>query len=85
MIVFPFLLADPATEAGMSVPDDIDNEDPSTFRDSHPHFFVYCALQCGASLPSPTAHWDNAKIIAKVPLDKLKTMTIADFRALGVV
>ena len=84
MIAFPFLLIEPAVRAGISVPEDEDAVDKlNQVRETHPHWFVYAALQLGAPMPSPTAHWDNAEIIAKLSLEEIKVITVVDLLALG--
>ena len=79
MIIFPFLLVQAAAEAGMKYPTDPDNFDPNEF----PHFQVFCNIQLSRPA-SPTEHWENAVKIAAIPEDKIRTMTMPDFRELGV-
>ena len=80
MIAFAGMLVKPAEEAGMKVP-----PDPDKFNaKDYPHFDVFCKVQLGASLPSPTAHWDNAKIIAKVPNNEIMKVTFADLLQRGL-
>lgn len=83
MIAFPFLLIGPATEAGIKIPPEetIDGQtyDPAEF----PHWHVYANLQLGTPMPSPTSHWDNAKIIAAVSNEKIMLLTPAEARELG--
>lgn len=79
MIAIPALLVNPAEEAGMKVPDDPEDFDAEEF----PHFHVFLLLQLGRRMPTPSAHWENAKIVAAVPDAKIKKMTAADFNALG--
>ncbi len=70
MICFPDMLANCAKEAGMKVP-----ADPDEFeKEEYPHFFVFLAMQLGASLPYAAAHWDNAKIIAEIPEERLREL-----------
>jgi hypothetical protein len=59
MIAFPFLLLEPAREAGMKIPNDPYNYNPEEV----PHFHVFCILQLGRPMSSPTDHWDNAHIV----------------------
>ena len=79
MIAFPAMLVGPAEEAGMKVPPDADNFDINEY----PHFGVYCNCQLGAALPRPTSHWHNAKVIAEIPEDQIKTVSIIDLLGLG--
>lgn len=82
MIAFPSMLASAAIKAGMKVPpEDRLEGDLDGIKEEFPHWFVYCMLQ----LCRPIAwgdHWENAKIIAAIPEDQLKTMTEDDFRKL---
>jgi hypothetical protein len=81
MIAFPTILASYAREAGMSVPDD-----PDQFmeqREEFPHFAVYCLLQLGTSMPNAMSARTNADVIAALPAEEIKTMTLADFEARG--
>lgn len=82
MMAFPGMISEAAIAAGMKVPDDPDNTDFEAVKEQYPHWFVYCCLQLGRSVTWGN-HWENAKIIARVPLEKLKKMTEADFYALG--
>ena len=80
MIVFPELLIGPAEEAGIKVPEDIENYDPEIF----PYWKVFCNVQLGAPLPNSLAHWNNAKIIASIPQDKIKEITYPDLLEMGL-
>lgn len=73
MIAFPGMLIPAAQRAGMKVPPDSENYDANEF----PHFMVYCRMQLGAPMPTPDAHWDNAKIVAEVPEDQIRLITPA--------
>jgi hypothetical protein len=84
MIAFPEMLEAAAREAGISVPEDVEHYDSKKAKEAHPHFFVFCELQLGRAMGSWTEHWDNAKIIARIPIEKLKTMKLQDFLALGL-
>jgi hypothetical protein len=79
MIIVPAMLVEPAKQAGMKVPDDPENFKPAEF----PHFHVFSIMQLGSSLPYSAAHWDNAKLIAQIPDDKIKEVTVADVLNLG--
>ncbi len=79
MIAFPSMLASAAAEAGMKVPEDPDAFDPEEF----PHFAVFCKAQLGAPMPSPDSHWENAKVVAAIPADKIMSVTMAELRATG--
>lgn len=78
MIVSPHAIAPAAIEAEMKVPDDPMTYDPVEY----PHWHVYCCVQLGVPVQWGN-HWENAKIIAKIPDDKILTVTMADLVALG--
>lgn len=80
MIAFPEMLVGPAKEAGMKVPDDLENYKNEDFK----HWTVFCNVQLGKSMSSPTEHWDHAKIIAKIPESKIGTITYKDLRKKGI-
>ena len=80
MIVFPSMLVGPAEKAGMKVP-------PNPQKFSHnkwPHFAVFCNIQLCRPMVDFSEHWDNAKIIAAIPNDKIKQITLMDLLALGI-
>ena len=79
MIAFPEMLVKPARDAGMMVPEDPDDYDAATF----PHWHVYLTAQLGAGMPTPDAHWNNAKVIAAVPTDHIKKVTVAELISQG--
>lgn len=82
MIAFPGMLVRPAEEAGMKVPPDPDEFTPTDF----PHFYAFCVMQLGRPiLNGMTSHWENAKIIASVPEDKILAITPADLFDMGFV
>ena len=85
MIAYAGLLCQPAEDAGIAVPEDLhfDGNNLDDFRESHPHFFVYACLQLGRPLPSPDSHWSNAKVVAALSEDEVKTVTPGDFMARG--
>jgi hypothetical protein len=81
LIAFPNILASYAKDAGMPVP-----EDPEKFlenKEEFPNFAVYCLLQLGTSMPNAMSARNNAEIIANVPAQKVKDMTLADFEEIG--
>jgi hypothetical protein len=79
MIIFPSELVGPAKEAGISVPPDPDNYKPEDFV----RFNIFCKMQLGQTMPNDHAHWDNAKIIARIPKEKLKTININELIDMG--
>lgn len=80
MIAYPSLLVPAAVQAGMSVPAD---PDADFNKEEFPHFWVFRQIQCGAPMPSPDAHWENAKVIAKLSVAELKTVTMFGLVKLG--
>ena len=80
-LFFPEMLVEPAKQAGISVPvpENLDNYSP----DEHPHWTVFCNMQLGAPMPRMGCHWDNAHIVAGIPIDKITTVTYNDIIALG--
>lgn len=79
MIVFPGMLVASATKAGMKVPEDPDEFDPEQF----PHFHAFCNVQLGYRMPNLSVHWGNAEIIASIPEDKIRTITLKELFDLG--
>lgn len=79
MIAFSSLAVNPAREAGIKIPENLDIFDPNEY----PHWAVYCNMQLGRRIPSMTEHWSNAKIIAAIPEDKIKIITRHEIEELG--
>lgn len=73
MILFPAMLANCAKDAGIKLPKDVNAEDFDS--EEFPHWKVYLAVQLGASLPHPRAHWENARVVAEIPDDKIREIT----------
>lgn len=82
MMAFPSMIAAAARQAGMKVPDDKQIEEDSWRPTEFPHFAVFCNVQLGVPVTWGN-HWENAKIIAKIPDDKIKTTTPKDLEKLG--
>lgn len=61
-------------------PENINGYDKSLY----PHWHVFVTIQLGAPMPVPTAHWENAEIIAQIPEDKITTVTAKDLMEMGV-
>jgi hypothetical protein len=81
MLAFPRMLVEPAKKAGIRVPEDVDKDyDKQKF----PHWHVFCTVQLGATMPYPSVHWRNAEVIAKIPEDKIRILTLSDLQELGV-
>lgn len=81
MIAFPGMLAGAAKEAGIEHPTDPD--DLNYEVNEYPYWHVFVTLQCGASMPSPTSHWSNARVIASIPKDKIMTITADEVFTMG--
>ena len=82
MLAFPSMLTEAAKTAGMKTPDLSKTEEWD--REAFPHFTVFCGAQLERPMSSPTEHWDNAKIIAAIPDDRIRQMTVADLLAAGL-
>lgn len=79
MIVFPEMLVEAARQAKMKVPADPENYDQKKYL----HWHVFCAIQLCRST-RPGEHWDNAKIIAKLPVKRVMNITLAELLELGI-
>lgn len=80
MMAFPSMLLGSATEAGMKIPPNADDFDV----EEYPHFNVFCIVQLGRRMNSLAEHWDNAKIIAAIPDNKIKSVTLTDLLEAGL-
>ena len=80
MIAFPTMLEGPATLAGMRVPPDPNNYSSDEF----PHFHCFCVLQLHRPMKMDGEQWRNAEIIASIPEEQLREMTLSDFLAAGL-
>lgn len=95
MFVFPGMIAGPASEVGIKVPDfktkrlgadGLPTEDfePSEF----PHFHVLCTLTLGRALDMGGGWYDqlknNAKLLLTLDDQQIRTVTVDDLRAMGV-
>ena len=80
MFLFPSMIYNAAVEAGMPVPPESSCEsyDPNEF----PHWHVYCNVQLGVPLTWGN-HWENAKLIARIPQEQLRTMTLCQLEEMG--
>lgn len=82
MIAFPGMLTGAAEAAGIKVPDDPDKY--QEVKDTYPHFFVFCMIQLARRMAMNGEHFRNAEVIAKIPAEKLITMTIQDLIEAGL-
>lgn len=78
MMLYPGMLVAAAEQAGMEVPADPDHYDATKY----PHFDIFCILQLGRSIRWGE-HWDNAKVLASIPIEKLNLMTIDQLIEMG--
>lgn len=79
MLAFPVMLVEAAERAGIKIPDDIDNFDINLY----PHWHVFCAAQLGQPMPTPGCHWENAEVIAAIPEDRIRAVTLLELREKG--
>lgn len=80
MMTFPGMIAEAAQRAGMKTPPDPDDKwNPDEF----PHFQIFCNIQLARPI-TWGEHWHNAKVIAAIPENKLKTITLDDLIAKGL-
>lgn len=80
MIAFPEMLVGCAKEAGITIPSDVENYEPEDFM----HWHIFLMVQLGQSLPYPSAHWDNAKVVSALKDEELKTVTMQDLIEKGL-
>jgi hypothetical protein len=81
MIAFEGLLIPHAEAAGMKVPPNPEEFDAAQY----PHFRVFCNVQIGSPMPSPTAPSENARVIAKLTKAEVQTVTLERLVDLGLV
>jgi len=80
MMAYPGMLVGAAEKAGMKVPPDPDGE---WKVEEFPHFNIFCTVQLGRRIRWGE-HWDNAKVVAAIPEDKLKTITLMELIEAGL-
>lgn len=71
MLAFPSMLRPAAKAAGIKVPEDLEDYD----KNKYPHWYIFCVMQLGASMPYPGVAFDNAKVVAEIEKDELETIT----------
>lgn len=74
MIIFPGMIASAAEKAGMKVPPEPDGDWDAK---EYPHFNIFCTVQLCRAIRWGE-HWENAKVVARIPEDKLQTVTLQD-------
>lgn len=81
MLAYPGMIAEAARKAGIEVPADPDGEfDPEKYV----RFSIFCTVQLGRPMTSWNEHWDNAHVIANIPENRLKTITLAQLIGCGL-
>jgi hypothetical protein len=84
MIAFATNLIEAARNADMAIPEDLNDHFPFCDRHLYPHFYLFCVLQLYRPVAYHGEHWDNAKVIAQIPRERLMAMTVQDFAEAGV-
>lgn len=79
MIASEGLLIGPAKEAGIDVPEDLENFDEEKYM----RWLVFINAQIGQPMPSPNAHFENAKVVATVSREELKVISMESLIDLG--
>ena len=78
MLAFPGMIAQQAEKAGMKTPE---SPDKKWDFQKYLHFGVFCELTLGRPLRwGTTAIQENADIIAAIPLEELKKMTLEQIK-----
>lgn len=77
MLAFPSMLGSAAEKAGINVPNFENLEDDWHFDpEEFPHFHVFCIAQLGRPMVSMGEHWENAKVIAAIPDDEIRSVSL---------
>lgn len=79
MLAFPKMIVPAAEHAGIKVPKNLETYDVEEFA----YWHVFSLMQLGNSMPHPSVHFENAKTIANIPLQKLKECTYFDLLEAG--
>lgn len=79
MLAFPSMLLSAAEKAGMPCPPNPDKFETEEF----PHFHVFCNVQLGRAMEWDE-HWENAKVLARIPVEELKLLTLEDLLEKGL-
>ncbi len=86
MLAFPGMLITHAKGSGMKTPPmPSDSSDPAYDPNEYPHFSVFSTMQLGRSIPkyNTGAVSANARIIASIPEDKIRLVTVEEILAMG--
>ena len=84
MIAVPTMLMAPAIKAGMKVPPEDEVLEGRYNPEEYPHFHVFLYVQLGSPMPNPHAHWDNAKLIASISDEEIRTVTGSQLEQKGL-
>ena len=71
MKAFPGMIALAAKEAGIKLPSDLENFEASEY----PYWVVFSKMQLGQPMPHPGVDWENAKVVAAVPIEEITKIT----------
>lgn len=87
MITLESLIVPAAEDAGIKMPPSAlwDQKKPEGYTEEYPHFSKFAELQLNRRLHIPDEAWANAKVIAAIPEEQLKTMHPLDFIGAGLV
>lgn len=80
MFMFPGMFYNHIKDSKLKMPEDFENYNP----EDYPHFHVFMLTHLGLPI-NITALKDNANIIAEIPEDAIKSVTIIDLMEKGVV
>lgn len=80
MLMFPGMFYNHIKDSKLKMPEDFENYDP----EEYPHFHVFILTHLG-QLIDIAALEDNANIIADIPENAIKSVTINDLMEKGVV
>lgn len=83
MLAFAFMLIDAAEQAGMKTPT-LPRGVETFDRDAYPHFDVFCKVQLARPM-QPGEHWENAKVVASVPEDEIRGVTLEELVERGLI
>ena len=80
MVYDPSEIVEAAEKARMPVPPNPDRFDEEIF----PHFHVFCVLQLGRTVNHINECYTNAKVIAQVPSEKIKEISLHELTKMGL-
>jgi hypothetical protein len=80
MLAFAGMLVEAAEQAGIPVPEDVDNFD----QNKYPHFGVFCKVQLCRPVRYHGEHWENAKVIAGISEEEIRKVTLTNLIEKGL-